>query len=179
MSGQPQKKILFPAIRTFLREHPGMDFVRRIIGGEQRVPFHDTLGITFKNASAGEATLVSNYDPAVTGNGYGPAHGGYAVSLLDAAAGFAVVTTCPRGHFNVSAGIENMRYRVPITEDCGELTTTGHVLTPDEYGDLDDLMRSWVGANDNRRIARAKIQDSAGTVYADAYIKQVIRPLEP
>jgi uncharacterized protein (TIGR00369 family) len=132
------------------RELSGLEYMKRLIAENRRVPIGETLGFRLVEVSEGEAVFEAEAGPWAY-NPIGSVHGGWYAAVLDAPLGVALHTLLSRG-----VGYTTLELKVnlvrPVTPDTGVLRAVGKVI------------------HRGRRTAvtEARMEDAAGRLYAHA-----------
>lgn len=138
------------------RELSGLEYMRRLIEQQRRVPIGMTLGFRLVDVSEGTAVFEAEAGPWAY-NPIGSVHGGWYAAVLDAPLGVALHTLLPKG-----VGYTTLELKVnllrPVRPDTGVLRAVGKVL------------------HRGKRIAltEARMEDSQGRVYAHATATSLI-----
>lgn len=105
----------------------GLEFIRAMQDDSTRLGMALTLDISVESADEGVVMLVARPGPHLE-NTNGVAQGGYAASLLDMAAGYAVTTTLPVGKACPTLELKTA-YHKAILLDAGPVRCEGKVVT--------------------------------------------------
>ena len=132
------------------RELAGIDFLRRLIDEERRVPIGVTLGFTLVEVDDGLAVFEAEAGPWAY-NPIGSVHGGWYAAVLDAPLGCALYSTLPAG-----VGYTTLELKVNIIRgvrpDTGALRAVGRV----------------VHRGRRTAVTEARMEDRDGNLYAFA-----------
>ncbi|HOC42844.1 MAG TPA: PaaI family thioesterase [Thermoanaerobaculales bacterium] len=133
-----------------VRELPGLEFLRRLIERETRVPVGVTLGFRLVEVGDGLAVFEAEAGPWAY-NPIGSVHGGWYAAVLDAPLGCALHTQLPAG-----AGYTTLEMKVnlvrPVQAGTGVLRATGRV----------------VHRGRQTAVTEARLEDAGGRLYAHA-----------
>ncbi len=138
----------------------GLEMLQAMIEGRLPAPaMAKTLGFTLVSVAAGEAVFEGEAGPHLL-NPLGTVHGGFALTLVDSAAGCAVHTTLPAGLAYTSIELK-VNYLRAVHATSGPLTAVGTVVKP------------------GRRVAFAEgeVRDAAGKVVANATSSLLVFPI--
>jgi len=132
------------------REMPGLEYMRRLIAEDRRVPIGVTLGFRLVEVGEGLAVFEAEAGPWDY-NPIGSVHGGWYAAVLDAPLGVALHTLLPKG-----VGYATLEMKVNLVRavrpDTGVLRAVGKVI------------------HRGRRTAltEARMEDAQGRLYAQA-----------
>lgn len=128
----------------------GLEFLRRLIAEERRVPIGMTLGMRLVEVGEGLAVFEAEAGPWAY-NPSGSVHGGWYAAVLDAPLGSALHTTLPAG-----VGYTTLEMKVNFVRgarpDTGVLRAVGRV----------------VHRGKRTAVTEARMEDSEGRLYAHA-----------
>lgn len=127
----------------------GLEFLQAMIEGRLPAPaMAGTMGFRLVEVAQGEAVFEGEPWPGLL-NPLGSVHGGWALTLIDSAAGCAVHTTLPAG-IGYTTVETKVNFSRPIAPDGGTIRCEGRVVTR------------------GRQIAtaEARLLDSAGKIVA-------------
>jgi uncharacterized protein (TIGR00369 family) len=132
------------------RKLSGLEFLRKLIAEQRRVPIGATLGFRLVEVEEGRAVFEAEVGPW-SYNPIGSVHGGWYAAVLDAPLGCALHTTLPAG-----VGYTTLEMKVnlvrPATPDTGLLRATGTLLQRGRRTGLTE----------------ARMEDAQGRLYAHA-----------
>lgn len=128
----------------------GLEFLRRLIAEQRRVPIGATLGFRLVEVEEGRAVFEAEVGPWCY-NPIGSVHGGWYAAVLDAPLGCALHATLPAG-----VGYTTLEMKVnlvrPATPESGVLRVTGTLLQRGRRTGLTE----------------ARMEDASGRLYAHA-----------
>ncbi len=147
------------ATKRAAKDANGFELVSMIADGRLPVPeIARTLGITLDSVENGEAVFV--YEPGERHyNPMGTVHGGLPATLIDSAAGAAILTQLPSGYSFSTVSLTCEYFRA-ITEETGPVRCVGRV----------------VKLGRQISIADATVTDRNGTLYARGTATCLARP---
>ena len=126
----------------------GLEFLRKQMDGEARLPFSELLGFELVSVEDGRVQISTR----PTSQFYNPMmriHGGFTASLIDTCMGSAVLSKLSPGT-GVGTVVLNVNFVGKLTAETGQIIATGQVL---HFG------RSMI-------TAEARVIDLAGKLYA-------------
>jgi uncharacterized protein (TIGR00369 family) len=132
------------------RSLPGLDFMRRLIAENRRVPIGVTLGFRLVEVAEGQAVFEAEAGPWAY-NPIGSVHGGWYAAVLDAPLGVALHTLLPAGVGYTTLEIKVNLVR-PVKPDTGVLRAIGKV----------------VHRGKRTAVTEARMEDASGQLYAFA-----------
>jgi uncharacterized protein (TIGR00369 family) len=141
------------------REMSGLEFMRKLIIDQRRVPIGMTLGFRLVEVCEGEAVFEAEAGPWAY-NPIGSVHGGYIATLLDSALGCAVHTMLEHGYGYTTLELK-VNYVRPLTDKTGPVRAEAHVVNVSRQ----------VG------VAQGRLVDAAGRMYAWGSTTCLIFPL--
>lgn len=128
----------------------GLEFLRRLIAEDRRVPIGMTLGFRLVEVEEGLAVFEAEAGPW-TYNPIGSVHGGWYAAVLDAPLGVALHSTLPAG-----VGYTTLEMKVNVVRgarpDTGVLRAVGKV----------------VHRGKRTAVTEARMEDAEGRLYAHA-----------
>jgi uncharacterized protein (TIGR00369 family) len=131
-------------------ELSGLEFLRRLIEEQRRVPIGVTLGFRLVEVEEGRAVFEAEAGPWAY-NPIGSVHGGWYAAVLDAPLGVALHTTLPAG-----VGYTTLEMKVslvrPVRPDTGVLRAVGTVIHRGQ----------------RTGVTEARMEDGEGRLYAHA-----------
>jgi uncharacterized protein (TIGR00369 family) len=111
------------------RESTGLEFMSRMVAGEvPPAPIMSHFNMTLVSVDKGDAVFEAIPDDSLY-NPIGVIHGGFALTLLDSAAGCAVHTTLALGQAYTSLETK-VNFLRAVTSDTGPLRAHGWVTKP-------------------------------------------------
>jgi len=132
------------------RELSGLDYMRRLISENRKVPIGVTLGFHLVEVAEGLAVFEAEAGPWAY-NPIGSVHGGWYAAVLDAPLGVALHTLLPKG-----VGYTTLELKVnlvrPVRPDTGTLRAVGTV----------------VHRGSRTAVTEARMEDAEGRLYAYA-----------
>ena len=133
-----------------VRDLSGLEYLRRLIAEQRRVPIAVTLGFRLVEVAEGLAVFEAEAGPWAY-NAIGSIHGGWYAAVLDAPLGVALHTLLPRG-----VGYTTLELKVnlvrPVHPDTGVLRAVGKV----------------VHRGRTTAVTEARLEDAAGRLFAHA-----------
>lgn len=139
-----------------LRATSGLEFLRRLVDQQTRVPIGATLGFWLAEVREGHAVFEAEATPRVF-NPIGGVQGGWYGAVLDAALGVCLHSTLPAG-----VGYTTIEFKVNIvravTLGTGRVRATGRI----------------VHRGRRTAVTEARLEDAAGKLYAYATATQLV-----
>jgi len=145
--------------REAMAEYSGLDFLRAMIAGRfPAAPIGETMGFLLVEAEPGKAVFEGRSSPALL-NPLGFIHGGWALTLIDSAAGCALHTELEAG-FGYTTVETKVNFVRPIASEGAVVRCEGRVLSR------------------GRQIAtaEAKLESAAGKLLAHGTSTLIILP---
>ena len=132
------------------RRLSGLEYMRRLIAEQRRVPIGVTLGFRLVEVAEGMAVFEAEAGPWAY-NPIGSVHGGWYAAVLDAPLGVALHTLLPKG-----VGYTTLELKVnlvrPVQPETGRLRAVGKV----------------VHRGRRTAVTEARMEDAQGRLYAHA-----------